>query len=601
MFKAIVFALRKVRASSPAIFMLFIFLSLFLTVFTFGNTIILKEMVDTVNGAPTILQLSLTGVLVVKIIWDVLNLILDSTRDFQIALLKKKMSVLMLSELVNKTASLDVASLEDPKTVGIISRAYSRIHFQFEYFFRNIVNLGTSFIEAMLSLAFFIAASPLGALAILITSLTTTVIKGKLGNSNFNIYKADYETRLKFGYTTDLLNQRETLLELKLFQNFEYIRKKVVGIFTSFIDKEIAHEKRNLLYARLSELLPLVAGFVFMLLMADQLSKGQITAGTFVFLFTNMMIFAGGMYRFGQSFGSVAAEANSIKDLMEFYELKPRISDSSKLSKQAIQDWQLKLAKPEISFENVSYKYPNADKYAVSNVSLRIPYSQNLALIGENGAGKSTLVKLLLRVYDPTEGVVKINGIDIKKVPLSILYGLMGTLFQSFGRFNLTVKENLEIAANKKLSEAEMIAYLKYANAWNFIENTRGKLDQQLGPEFKDGVDLSGGQWQSLAIARTFARNAPIVILDEPTSAIDPKSEMEIFDRINQKMRSETLIFISHRFSTIKDAERIVVLEKGKVIEDGTHADLIGHGSKYAQLYNIQMERFLRENKYDNG
>jgi ATP-binding cassette subfamily B protein len=203
-------------------------------------------------------------------------------------------------------------------------------------------------------------------------------------------------------------------------------------------------------------------------------------------------------------------------------------------------------------------------------------------------------VKLLLRVYDPTEGQILINGIDLKVIPMDALYSMFGTLFQNFGKFNLTVKENLEIAANRKLSDEEMIAYLKWANAWDFIENTKGKLKQQLGPEYQNGIDLSGGQWQSLAIARTYAKHAPVVILDEPTSAIDAKSEMEIFDRLNKKMRSETLIFISHRFSTIKDAERIVVMHKGRIVEDGSHKQLMRNGGKYAQLYQIQMERFQR-------
>jgi ATP-binding cassette subfamily B protein len=268
------------------------------------------------------------------------------------------------------------------------------------------------------------------------------------------------------------------------------------------------------------------------------------------------------------------------------------------LCSKNLTDWKQKLSKPVIRFENVTFRYPNATCDAVSHINLTIPYSQNVALIGENEAGKTTLIKLLLRVYDPDMGRICINDFDIREIPTPALYSTFSTLFQNFGKLNLTVKENLGLAAKRKLTEEEMVSYLKYANAWKFIEEAKNRLNQQLGPEYENGVDLSGGQWQSLAIARTYAKQSPVVILDEPTSAIDAKSEMEIFDRLNNKMKEETLIFISHRFSTIKDAERIVVLSKRKVVEDGSHAELVKSNGKYAQLYTIQAERFQRvENK----
>lgn len=163
-------------------------------------------------------------------------------------------------------------------------------------------------------------------------------------------------------------------------------------------------------------------------------------------------------------------------------------------------------------------------------------------------------------MYDPSEGQILVNGIDFRDLPEDVLFSLYSTLFQSFGKFYLTIKENLELAAGKKLIEEEMESYLRFSNAWEFVKTSKYKFNQQLGPEYKDGIDLSGGQWQRLAIARAYAKNAPILILDEPTSAVDAKSEMEIFDRLNEEMKVNTLLFISHRFSTIKDAERIVVL-----------------------------------------
>jgi len=280
--------------------------------------------------------------------------------------------------------------------------------------------------------------------------------------------------------------------------------------------------------------------------------------------------------------------------VVEFFNLKPSVAFSkpAQIEKEELQQ---KILKPTIVLENVSFTYPNSDKPALKKINLEVPCGQKLALIGENGAGKTTMVKLLLRIYDPQEGRILINGIDLKKLPEDVLFSLYSTLFQSFGKFYLTVRENLEMAAGRKLSEEEMIDFLKFSNAWDFIKGTKYQLEQQLGPEYKKGTDLSGGQWQRLAIARAYAKKAPILILDEPTSAVDAKSEMEIFDRLNREMRKNTLIFISHRFSTIKDAERIVVLDKGRIIEEGTHKQLMANRRKYAQLYTIQAERYKRK------
>ena len=215
-------------------------------------------------------------------------------------------------------------------------------------------------------------------------------------------------------------------------------------------------------------------------------------------------------------------------------------------------------------------------------------------LSSPSGAGKTTLVKLLLRIYDPTQGTIKINGIDLREIPEKLLFGVYSTLFQDFGKFYLTIRENLELAAGRKLNKEEIINYLKFSNAWEFIKDTKNQVEQQLGPEYTDGIDLSGGQWQRLAIARAYAKDSPILILDEPTSAVDARSEMEIFDRINIKFKNKTLIFISHRFSTIKDAEKIIVMNKGEIIEAGNHTKLMNSKGEYFKLYNTQAGRYKR-------
>ncbi|OGM11381.1 hypothetical protein A2Z22_01195 [Candidatus Woesebacteria bacterium RBG_16_34_12] len=408
------------------------------------------------------------------------------------------------------------------------------------------------------------------------------------------IYRADDETRRKFSYTAKVLIERETLPEIKIDRAFNFFKEKFTEIFKTYTNNQLKLEKKFQFFNTISEFVPILAVFIFSMFIANQLITGVISTGTFVFLFTNVFVFSGALNRLSQNLGHLYADSHFIDEVREFFELKPNItfphlpnSDQEKLIE--------KIKNPTFVLENVSFAYPNSHKDVLHKINLEIPYGQNLALIGENGAGKTTLVKLLLRMYDPTEGKISVNGVDLKELPESVLFSLYSTLFQSFGKFYLTIKENLELAAGKKLNEKEMEEFLRFSNAWEFIKNTKYKFNQQLGPEYKNGTDLSGGQWQKLAIARAYAKNAPMLILDEPTSAVDAKSEMQIFDRLNKEMKVHTLLFISHRFSTIKDAERIIVMHQGKIIEDGTHSQLMGNKGRYFNLYTIQAERYKRK------
>ncbi len=213
--------------------------------------------------------------------------------------------------------------------------------------------------------------------------------------------------------------------------------------------------------------------------------------------------------------------------------------------------------------------------------------------MGENGAGKSTLIKLLLRFYDVTHGEILINGINIKKVDLVSWYAQIGALFQDFIKYQFTLKENV-FYGNK--DENRNIELLKKAvaqsGAESYIESLPQKYNQVVGKMFEKGIDLSGGQWQKLALSRAFFKDAPILILDEPTSAIDAKAEYEIFERVQKLQKDKTVIIISHRFSTVRNADRILVLNNGQIIENGNHDELIRQDGVYAELFKIQAQGY---------
>ena len=593
MWQAIKFTLKKAWQISPSLFLLYLATQVFLAFSSLVNVFTFKAIVDSISqNRQTVMGLTLPGILIVRLCYELVKKLVEASTGYISAKYDAKQSFFFNQEFVDKVASLDLASFENPTTVGLIQRAFNRIQVQFKTYLLYIVYLIADLIEISVIVAIFFFASPIMALFIVIANTIPILVARKLSFGVFLIYRADDETKRRYGYVSQLIQERESLPEIKVNQAFSFFKKQMSSIYASFTSRQLQKEKKYQYGYSLSEYIPVITLYSFTILMAVRFSQDQISAGDFMLLFTNIFAFSGAMDRTRPILGNLTADTNFIHELMDFYELKPQII-FPKLAGSSFLESQLH--KPEIQLNNVSFKYPQGQHNVLNNINLFIPYGQNIALVGENGAGKTTLVKLLLRMYDPTEGEILINGINIKEFPEKLLYKTYSILFQSFGRFYLTIKENLQISTDNKITDENMIKCLKFADAWDFVKEYKNGLDQQLGPEYKDGTDLSGGQWQKLAIARAYAKKAPILILDEPTSSVDAKAEMEIFDRLNKQMHDNTLIFISHRFSTIKDAQRIIVIDKGKVIEDGNHQSLMEQRGKYATLYTIQAQRYQRE------
>lgn len=248
---------------------------------------------------------------------------------------------------------------------------------------------------------------------------------------------------------------------------------------------------------------------------------------------------------------------------------------------------------PVIEFKHVSFQYPDNKRYILKDFNLTIKSGEKIAFVGENGVGKTTLIKLLLRFYDVTDGEITINGINIKHVNLDKWYVYIGALFQDFIKYQFTFKDNVYFGDQKQTNNIELLKdAIAKSGANEFVKNLPDKYDQTVGKMFQDGIDLSGGQWQKLALARAFFKNAPILVLDEPTSAIDAKAEYEIFQHVQELQKDKTVIIISHRFSTVRNADRILVLDEGKIIEEGNHGVLMKKKGLYAELFNIQAQGY---------
>ncbi|HEV7256520.1 MAG TPA: ABC transporter ATP-binding protein [Bosea sp. (in: a-proteobacteria)] len=246
-----------------------------------------------------------------------------------------------------------------------------------------------------------------------------------------------------------------------------------------------------------------------------------------------------------------------------------------------------------VVFENVGFRYPGKEDWALRHLSFSLPAGRTLALVGENGAGKTTIVKLLTRLYEPDEGRILVDGVDLREIELGELREHVGTIFQDFVRYNLTAAENIGVGRISALTDrTRVVAAAQKSQADVVITGLPGGYDQMLGLSFMQGLDLSGGQWQRLAIARAYFRDAQVLILDEPTAALDARAEAEIFERFRHLSENTTTLLISHRFATVRMADRILVLENGAILESGSHGELMALRGRYAELFEMQAAGF---------
>jgi ATP-binding cassette subfamily B protein len=283
------------------------------------------------------------------------------------------------------------------------------------------------------------------------------------------------------------------------------------------------------------------------------------------------------------SFSTTASQALYLNDLFGFFEVGPQI-----LSPENPLSFPQPISQGFV-FENVGFIYPGAERWAVRNLSFTLHAGEVVALVGENGAGKTTLVKLLTRLYDPDEGRILLDGRDLRDYDLNALRGNMGVIFQDFVRYNLSAGDNIAVGRIAARNDRERIARAaKRSQADEVIAKLPAGYDQMIGKRFKNGVELSGGEWQKIAIARAYMREAEVLILDEPTAALDARSEFEVFKRFKELSKSKTAILISHRFSSVRMADRILVLADGKVEAAGTHAELISQPGRYSELFELQ-------------
>lgn len=372
------------------------------------------------------------------------------------------------------------------------------------------------------------------------------------------------------------------LLRLK-----SWLKDQVLNLKTSYNNKIAKAERRKAISYSILSLWYLLFLFSAIALMTKEALAGTIAVGGLLLAFNTYTRFYQTINGYVETISFTEEAARYALRWFELFELKPKIISKENASRLVLSD------PPYIEFRNVSFRYPGEhgeNPWVLKDLNFTIEPGSKIAIVGVNGAGKTTLIKLLCRVYDPTEGTIYINGIDLKDIHLEDWQNALGILFQDFPVYNLSVKESIGIGRialgnnDKKMKDAA-----HYSGADEFITD----YNQLIWKEFSGGVDLSKGQHQRLAVARMFYRDALITVLDEPTASIDAVTEEKIFRSLETNMQGKTVVLITHRFSTVKNADKILMLEHGKIIEQGTHRELIEMEGKYEALYTMQAKRYL--------
>ncbi len=490
--------------------------------------------------------------------------------------------------LMEHAARLDVAQFEDAETYDHLERARRQTVARI-----GLVAQILSTAQDLITLVFLAAALVLYVPWLLIL-LAVAVIPAFLGETHFAalgyslLYQWTPERRM-LDYLRFVAASDASAKEVKLFGLAPFLIERYRRLADAFYE---ANKRLSARRAAASTLLAAVgalgyygayAVIIYLTVLGYRSPAGAFTIGVLTFLAGSFRQSRDLIQRILLSLSHIYEESLYLRDLFTFFELEPRVVSRPNA---------LSVPRPirrGFVFEGVSFRYPGSEEWALKDLSFELGANESVALVGENGAGKTTLVKLLARLYDPDEGQILLDGIDLRDYDLESLRKNIGVIFQDYVRYAFLFKENIAVGQIEELDNWDRI---REAARRGLADTVAARLekgfDQQLGRRFEGGVELSGGEWQKVALARAYMREAQVLILDEPTAALDARAEYQVFLRFTELTRGKIAVLISHRFSTVRMADRILVLNRGRLVEQGTHRDLLARGGLYAELFNLQ-------------
>lgn len=485
-------------------------------------------------------------------------------------------------KLMEHATTLDLTSFEDPVFYDKMERA-RRLTTARLGMLASLAGMGQQFVTLLSMLSAVILFSP-WLLALLVASIVPVFLgETRFALLNYSMLFRYTPERRELDYLRYLGASNASAKEVKIFGLGKYLTDRSRSLFERFYAENRGLAIRRGLQGGLIGLVPTLAyygayAFILVRALAGALSVGDLTLMVGAFSRSRSL-----MESLVSGLSSVSEQSLFVKDLFDYFETKPSIASRPD-----------SLAMPRpirtgFEFHNVSFAYQGSDQNVLDGVSFRFEPGERIALVGENGAGKTTLVKLLARLYDPTAGHILLDGVDLRDYSVEDLRHEIGVIFQDYMRFDMLASENIGFGRIEQLQNKDRITHsAEKSLAAGVVKDLPRGYDQMLGRRFDEGIDLSTGQWQKIALGRAYMRDAQILVLDEPTASLDARAEFEVYQRFAELTAGKMAILISHRFSTVRMADRIFVLEGGRIAEEGSHGQLVAMRGKYAELFEMQ-------------
>ncbi len=488
-------------------------------------------------------------------------------------------------KIIKKTNQINISQLEDPDYYDKLERARTQTTGRVGLL-SNVLAQAQSIITITSLIVGLIYFEPLLIILLVLSIIPAFINEIKFSQQQYSLARSWTSERRELDYLRFIGANNKTAKEIKLFGLTDFVVNRFKNLSNSYylLNRKLSIRRASLGF--LFNVLGTVAYYGAYVFIIFRVLTGVITLGELTFLSGSFNRLMKSLQDFFARFTRISESALYLKDYFDFIDME--VEDQSQET--------IPLPKSiEIGFEfrNVRFAYPESNSEVLKGVNFTLKAGEKMAFVGQNGAGKTTLIKLMLRFYEPTSGEILLDGININQFNKAEYQEYFGVIFQDFFRYEFTLRENIAIG---HIDEVENLEKIKTAAQLSLANEVVGDLEfgyeQQLGRRFSNGVELSGGQWQKVALARAYMKNAKVMILDEPTSALDAKAESEVFTRFIGLTTSKTSIIISHRFSTVRQADKIVVLKEGKILEVGTHIELMQNKLLYSELFTLQAEGY---------
>jgi ATP-binding cassette, subfamily B, bacterial len=502
--------------------------------------------------------------------------------DYSDSLLANKYTRHVSIQVMKHASELDLTAYEDPVFYDRLERARVQATDRLVM----IQSIGRLELQLITAAGWSVAVMVYSPWLMLL--LIAAVLPAFLGETHFAFlgYAKNFrQTPIKrqLDYLRQAGATKEAAKELKIFNLGDFFTQRFAKLSDIIYQQDVALARRRLGIGSILSFVSTGGYYSAYAYVIWRTVAGRLSIGTFYFLTNAILQASSNIQQVFSTLSGIADQALFLTDLLAFFQMQPTIRTKPNA---------LPAPRPMLrgfEFRNVSFRYPGSARLVLNNLDFQLHPGERVALIGENGEGKTTIVKLLTRLYDPTEGQVLLDGIDLREYDLEDLYHEIGVIFQDFMRYEMTARENIAIGRIEDIDHLELLQQAaKKSLADHVIARLPGQYDQMLGRRFDGGVDLSGGEWQKVALARAYLRDAQVLILDEPTAALDARSEYEVFQRFAELTAGKMALFISHRFSTVRMADRIVVLEGGRIAEEGSHEQLTRRGGRYSEMFELQ-------------